>query len=153
MKYSSSCIVLCDCEMWRLKQMDVRKLQAVDMNFCKMHKNIHRRRRRTYQHTAFTVLDRYGILYAGHKSEASVGSGRRHRIFNWYGFRFSTTLWNVFVTELRDSIVFPVVQTVLWTFDLYCACGSAHTYSHLDCMKPSCILPHPRLSFARFGWV
>jgi hypothetical protein len=47
---------------------------------------------RTYRHTAFTVLDRYGILYAGHKSDASVGSGRRRRFLDLRGFRFSTTL-------------------------------------------------------------
>jgi hypothetical protein len=27
---------------------------------------IYRRRMRTYQYTAFTVLDRYDMLYAGH---------------------------------------------------------------------------------------
>jgi hypothetical protein len=27
---------------------------------------------RTYQHTAFTDLDRYDILYGGHKSDAGV---------------------------------------------------------------------------------
>jgi hypothetical protein len=37
---------------------------------------------RTYQYTAFTVLDRYDVLYAGHKSDASVGSGRRRRFLN-----------------------------------------------------------------------
>jgi hypothetical protein len=30
---------------------------------------------RTYQHTAFTELDRYDVLYAGHESDAGVGSG------------------------------------------------------------------------------
>jgi hypothetical protein len=34
---------------------------------------------RTYQYTAFTVLDRYDIFYGGHKSDAGVGSGRRRR--------------------------------------------------------------------------
>jgi hypothetical protein len=28
---------------------------------------------RAYQHIAFTVLDRYDILYDGHKSDAGVG--------------------------------------------------------------------------------
>jgi hypothetical protein len=28
---------------------------------------------RTYQHTPFTVLETYDTLYAGHKSDASVG--------------------------------------------------------------------------------
>jgi hypothetical protein len=27
---------------------------------------------RTYQYTAFTVLDRYDMLYAGHKSDVGV---------------------------------------------------------------------------------
>jgi hypothetical protein len=31
------------------------------------------RRMRTYQHTAFTVLDRYEVLIAEHKSDAGVG--------------------------------------------------------------------------------
>jgi hypothetical protein len=29
---------------------------------------------RTYQHTAFTLLDRYDLLYGGHKNDAGVGS-------------------------------------------------------------------------------
>jgi hypothetical protein len=53
---------------------------------------IHRRRMRTYQNTAFTVLDRYDTLYAVHKSDAGVGSGRRRRFLNSYGFGFSTML-------------------------------------------------------------
>jgi len=36
----------------------------------------------TYHHTAFTVLDRYAILYAGHKSDASVSSGRQCRFLD-----------------------------------------------------------------------
>jgi hypothetical protein len=36
----------------------------------------------TYQHTAFTVPDRYDILYGGHKSDAGVGSGRRRRFLD-----------------------------------------------------------------------
>jgi len=46
---------------------------------------------RTYQNTAFTVLDTYDIFYRGHKSDNGVGSGRRCRFLDWYGFRFSTT--------------------------------------------------------------
>jgi hypothetical protein len=46
------------------------------------------------------------IFCAGHKSDASVGSGRRRRFLGLYGFGFSTTLWNVFVRELRDSVMF-----------------------------------------------
>jgi hypothetical protein len=87
---------------------------------------------RTYQYTAFTVLDRYDILYAAHKSDAGVGLGRWRRILDVYGFRFSTTFSSVFVTELRDSDVFSVSKTVFSTFDVYCAYGSAHTYSHLN---------------------
>jgi hypothetical protein len=45
----------------------------------------------TYQYTAYTVLDKYDILYAGQKSDAGVGSGRRRRFLDLYGFRFSTT--------------------------------------------------------------
>jgi len=47
---------------------------------------------RTYQNTAFTVLDRYDILYAGYESDASVGSGRRNRFLDLCGFRLFTTL-------------------------------------------------------------
>jgi hypothetical protein len=68
---------------------------------------------RTYQRIALTVLDRYDILYGGHESDAGVGSGRRRRFLDWRGFRFSTTFWNVFVIELRDSVVFSVVQTLM----------------------------------------
>jgi hypothetical protein len=74
---------------------------------------IHRRRMRTYQNTAFAVHDRYDMFYGGHKSDAGVGPGRRRRFLDLYGFRFSTTLWNVFVIQLRDSFVFSVVQTVM----------------------------------------
>jgi hypothetical protein len=42
---------------------------------------------RIYQHIAFTVLDTYDILYAGHKNDASVGSERRHQFLDLYGFR------------------------------------------------------------------
>jgi hypothetical protein len=76
-------------------------------------------------HTAYTVeacaltsilpsLSLIDMVYCTpDTSDASVGSGRRRRFFDWYGFRFSTTLWDVFVLELRDSIVFSVVQTVM----------------------------------------
>jgi hypothetical protein len=37
---------------------------------------------RTYQHNAFTVLDRNDILYGGHKSDAGVGSVRRRRFLD-----------------------------------------------------------------------
>jgi hypothetical protein len=68
---------------------------------------------RTYQHTAFAVLERYDTFYGGHQSDAGVGSGRRRRFLDLYGFRFFMTLGYVFITELRDSVVFSVVQTVL----------------------------------------
>jgi tRNA A58 N-methylase Trm61 len=47
---------------------------------------------RTYQRTVFTVLAKYGILYGGHIIDAGVGSGRRRRFLDLYGFRFSATL-------------------------------------------------------------
>jgi hypothetical protein len=68
---------------------------------------------RSYQHTALTVLDKYDILYGGHKSYAGVGFGRLRRFLDWYGFCSSTTLRNVFLIELRDSVVFSLVQTVV----------------------------------------
>jgi hypothetical protein len=68
---------------------------------------------RTYQQTVITLLDRYDIFQGLHKSDAGVGSGRRRRFLDLYGFRFSTTLWNVFVIELHDSVLFSVVQTVM----------------------------------------
>jgi hypothetical protein len=40
--------------------------------------------------------------------------------------------FETFVTELRDSVVFSVAKTVFSTFDVYCAHGSAHTFSHLN---------------------
>jgi hypothetical protein len=63
---------------------------------------------RSYQHDAFTVLDRYDILYGAHESDAGVGSERWRRFLDSYGFRFSTKLWNVFLIKLRDSVVFFV---------------------------------------------
>jgi hypothetical protein len=60
----------------------------------------------TYQHPALSVVDRYVTLYGGHKSDAGVGSGRWRRFLDLYEFRFSTTLSNVSVIELRDSVVF-----------------------------------------------
>jgi hypothetical protein len=41
---------------------------------------------RTYRYTAFTLLDRYDILYAGQKRDAGVGSGRRCRFFIYMDF-------------------------------------------------------------------
>jgi len=54
---------------------------------------------RTYQDTAFAVLDRYIALYVAHKTDAGVCSGRRF----WVGYQFHfTMLWKVFLIELRD---------------------------------------------------
>jgi hypothetical protein len=53
---------------------------------------IYRRGMCTYQHAAFTVLDRYVLLYGEHKSDAGVGSGRWRRFSDLYGFLISTTL-------------------------------------------------------------
>jgi hypothetical protein len=36
----------------------------------------------TYQSVAFTVLDTYNTLYAGHKGDASVGLSRRRRFLD-----------------------------------------------------------------------
>jgi hypothetical protein len=70
---------------------------------------IFRRRMRTSQHNAFAALNRYDILYGGHKSDAGVGSGRRRRFLMWISL-----LHNV-VKRVRnrtaDSIMFSVVQT------------------------------------------
>jgi hypothetical protein len=85
-----------------------------------------------YQRTAFTVLDRYDILYVEYKSDAVVSSGRRRRFLAWYGFCFPISLRNVFEIALRDSVVFSAVLTVLSTFDVYCAFGSVHTFSRVN---------------------
>jgi hypothetical protein len=74
---------------------------------------IYRRRMRTYQQTAWTDLDTYDVLYGGHKTDAGVGLGSRRRFLDICGFPFSTSYWNIFLIELRDSIVFSVVQTIL----------------------------------------
>jgi hypothetical protein len=76
-------------------------------------------------HTAYTLdacalnnilpsLSLIGMLYfKADKNDAGVGWGRRRRFLDRYGFRFSTTLWNEFIIELRDSTVFAVVQTIM----------------------------------------
>jgi hypothetical protein len=68
---------------------------------------------RTYQKTACTDLYTYDILYGGHKTDAGVGLGRRRRFLDICGFPFSTSFWNIFLKELRDSVVFSVVQAIL----------------------------------------
>jgi hypothetical protein len=84
---------------------------------------------RTYQETACTDIDIFDILYAGHKTDLGVGLGHRRRFLDCCGFPFSISFWNIFLTELRDSVVFSVAKTVFSTFDVYCAYGSAHTFS------------------------
>jgi hypothetical protein len=66
----------------------------------------------------------YDTLYGGHESDAGVGSGRRRRFLYLYGFVFSTTLCNVFVIELRYSVLISVAKTVFSTFDVYCGMRS-----------------------------
>jgi hypothetical protein len=68
---------------------------------------------RTYQQTVCTDLDTYDILYAGHKTDAGVGLGRRRRFLDSCWFPFSTSFWIIFLTELRDSVVFSIVQAIL----------------------------------------
>jgi len=53
------------------------------------------------------------IYLTADTSDADVDSWRRHRFLYWYIFLFSTTLCIVFVVELRDCVVFLVVETVL----------------------------------------
>jgi len=43
---------------------------------------MYRGRMRTYPHTAFSVLEKYDILYDGYKSDGGVGSGRRRRFLD-----------------------------------------------------------------------
>jgi hypothetical protein len=68
---------------------------------------------RTSYHNAFTVFDWYDVMDTGEETDAGVGSGRRRRFLVWYGFSFSTTLANVFVIEMHDSVVFSAVRTIL----------------------------------------
>jgi len=49
-------------------------------------------RMRIIQNTATIAPDRYDILYAGNKSDASVGTVLQRQFLKRYGFRFSTTL-------------------------------------------------------------
>jgi len=80
-------------------------------------------------------------IYTGEENDAGVGSGCRRRLLDWYGFRFPISLWKVFEIVLCESVVFSVVQRVLWKFDVYCA-----YLSHLNHIKPSCTLTYPRVS-------
>jgi hypothetical protein len=65
-----------------------------------------------HSHTLINIQQRFKY-HGGHKSDAGVGSRRRRRFLDSHGFRFSTTLWNEFLIELRDSLVFSVVETVM----------------------------------------
>jgi len=63
----------------------------------------------TYQHTAFTVLDKCDILYVGHKSNDGIGLGRRRRLI-WISL-----LHNVVkrvLNRIVHSVVISVVQTL-----------------------------------------
>jgi hypothetical protein len=82
---------LCEVRLgWNYSRYDLFRLRFY-FSHC-----IHRRRMRTSQNTAFAVHDRCDTLYGGYKSDAGVGSGRRRWFLDLYGFRFSTTLWNVY---------------------------------------------------------
>jgi len=52
------------------------------------------------------------MYYTQDETDTGVGSGRRRRHLDRHEFRFSISLWDLFVTELRDSVVFSVLQTV-----------------------------------------
>jgi hypothetical protein len=60
-----------------------------------------------------------GII-AVDESDAGVGTECRRQFLNRYGFRVSTTFWNVLEIALRDSVVFSQLQTVLSKFEVYC---------------------------------
>jgi hypothetical protein len=70
---------------------------------------------RTYQHTAFTLLDMYDIFYGGVKSVSGIGSGSQRLFLDWYAFRSSPSLWDVlpasFPVCTRGS--FPEVERPL----------------------------------------
>jgi hypothetical protein len=68
---------------------------------------------RSKQHIAFKVLNKYDILYRGQKSDAGVGLGRRRRCLDFQRITLLHNVLNVLVIELRDSVVFSVVQTVM----------------------------------------
>jgi uncharacterized protein YbbC (DUF1343 family) len=59
---------------------------------------------------AFIVLDKYDILYFGHNSDGGVGSAS---IFRLIWIPLLHNLRNAFVMELRDSVAFSVMQTVM----------------------------------------
>jgi len=40
---------------------------------------------------AFTARDRYDVLYTGEENDVGVGSGRRRRLLDLYGFCFSVS--------------------------------------------------------------
>jgi hypothetical protein len=53
---------------------------------------------RSSQHNAYIVLDRYDVLYTREETDAGVGSGRRRRLLDSYGFRF----YNIVVKCVRN---------------------------------------------------
>jgi len=105
-----------------INQLEILSVACFSFGFYSSHCVCHRRMR-TCQHIAITVLDRYDILFAGNKSEAGVGSERRRRFLDWYGFLFSTTMWNVFVRELYDSVVFSAVHAVMELWNNWVSLG------------------------------
>jgi hypothetical protein len=56
---------------------------------------------------------RLSFLNMIHWKADKKGRRRRRRFLDCNGFRFPTTFWNTFVIELRDSVVFSLVQTVM----------------------------------------
>jgi hypothetical protein len=97
---------------------------------------------RTSWHIAFTLTERYDVLYNGEENDNSVGSGLRRRILDWYEFCFSISLWQVFEIELCHSVVFSVVRMVLWNFDPFCTYHSDTNY-----YKPSCYTTFSQVDF------
>jgi hypothetical protein len=102
---------------------------------------IHRRRMRTYQHTAYAVLHRYEIFCGLRKGDAAVdfeidmdfvSPQRCERVHNriaWLSCVFGST---------DDPLeVRRILRIWFWQYIL----------------STSCILPYPKLSFARFGWL
>jgi hypothetical protein len=55
--------------------------------------------------TAIIVPVKYD-MYAGEKSDASVGSVHLDRLLYSCGLRFSVSTWNLFEIALRDSRVY-----------------------------------------------
>jgi hypothetical protein len=71
--------------------LEIQSVRFLSLSIFSWH-CIHRSSIRTYQRTASAAVVRYVILYGGPKSDAGVVSGRRRRLLDRYGFRFSTKL-------------------------------------------------------------